>query len=354
METRLRAPLVRCLCVVSMLLAWVAATAGEAAAPAEVAGAPLDLVCAPARPVVHPGESVKLRAWLTDGAGRAVVRGVDFTWSASSGTLTGTDNADWTFGPADAGADGAAKATARLVARHASLGEARCEVVVYVAGADAAQPGPDRSAKLGARWFLLPDSSPPAGYGLYSYLLFRTPPGTDEARERYRKAVESYLLVVQPLEEMERHRRRSELDIVMLPLKHDVELPADLSDPKQAASVAQQFLAAYDYARAQEILADLEIDARAYRSGPYLVSTLPADAGAKEPLLVFDMSSVVPKLVWDWVSAFCSISAQQRSWGGTALTKLALNTRNALAVSAGDTPEVVAALKDWIQLVKTH
>src|SRR5262245_46759640 len=69
--------------------------------------------------------------------------------------------------------------------------------------------------------------------------------------ERYLKAIESYLLVLQPIEEMERHRRRSELNIMLLPVKHNIALPDNLAEPKQVAQAAQHVLAAYDYARAQ-------------------------------------------------------------------------------------------------------
>lgn len=57
----------------------------------------------------------------------------------------------------------------------------------------------DRSARLSGRALLLPTSSEPKGYGLYSYLLFDTPPRDDLERERYLKALESYLLVLKPI-----------------------------------------------------------------------------------------------------------------------------------------------------------
>ena len=83
-----------------------------------------------------------------------------------------------------------------------------------------APPGPDRSGRLSARAFLLTNHDEPNGYGLYSYLLFATPPQDDQEHERY--------------------RRRSELNIMLLPIKRNIALPDNLSDPTQAAQAAQR------------------------------------------------------------------------------------------------------------------
>ena len=171
-------------------------------------------------------------------------------------------------------------------------------------------------------------------------------------RPRYLKALESYLLVLQPMEELERHRRRSALNITLIPVKSIPELPTDLNDLKRAAQAAEHVLAAYDYARAKVLFEDL--GQRAIRSGPYLISRLPATAGSESIRLILNMSHVSPMLVWDWMRAFCALSAQERSWNTTAVTKLGLNTRNVIAVAANDTPEVLAALQTWVQVVHTR
>ncbi len=69
-------------------------------------------------------------------------------------------------------------------------------------------------------------------------------------------------------------------------------------------------------------------------------------------LLLFDMSRVEPFLVPDWLRTFTALTTQESSWSEITLSKLALNTRNALAVMARDTPEVVAGLTEWIQVFK--
>jgi hypothetical protein len=111
-------------------------------------------------------------------------------------------------------------------------------------------------------------------------------------------------------------------------------------------------LAAYDYARASALLANL--GKQMVSSGPFLVSIRPVVSNPSTLFLFLDMSRVTPKLVWDWVRAFCSLAAQERSWSEIELKRLALNIRNIIAVAAKTTPEVLGALQQWIQVVKAH
>jgi hypothetical protein len=209
---------------------------------------PLAVVCLPERPVAHPGESVVVRAWVVDASGKALTRPPRWIWSASIGTVDGTDTATWTLGKPVLGSTGALRATAKVVVQDPALGQGECELQLLVSKPSVAdQTGADRSARLmNGRALLLPTSSEPKGYGLYSYLLFDTPPKDDLERERYLKSLESYLLVLQPITELERHRRRSELNITLIPVKRNIELPDDLSSPKPASQAAEQVLAAYD------------------------------------------------------------------------------------------------------------
>lgn len=233
-----------------------------------------------------------------------------------------------------------------------ALGQGECELQLFVSKPPVAgEPG--RSARLSGRALLLPPpSSEPKGYGLYSYLLFDTPPKDDLERERYLKSLESYLRILQPIEELERHKRRSELNITLIPVKRNVEVPDDLSSPKRASQAAEQVLAAYDYARASVLLANL--GKQMGQSGPFLVSMSPRVSNPGTLFLFFDLSRVTPKLVGDWVRAFSLLAAQERSWSEIELERLALNIRNFLAVAAKTYPEVLGALQQLIQVVKAH
>jgi hypothetical protein len=317
--------------------------------PSATAAAAFSVLCAPERPVAHPGESVVVRAWVTDASGKALAPLV-FNWNVSTGTLSGGDVAMWRFEPIAVGDGSLIEARAKVVVQHHALGREECELNLYLV--DARVPSPDRSSTLTGRAFLLANNVEPPGYGLYSYLLFATPPKDDIERKRYLKALESYLLVLQPMEELERHRRRSTLNITLVPVKTIPELPTDLNDPKRVAQAAELVLAAYDYARAGVLFADL--GQLAIRSGPYLISRLPATTGSESVRLILNMSHVSPVLVWDWMRAFCALSAHENSWNKTAVTKLALNTRNVIAVAADETPGILAALQTWVQVVNTR
>jgi hypothetical protein len=347
--------LARLIGIVALLIVWIEAYAAKEIQRlgSDQPISPLAIVCLPGRPVAHPGESVVVRAWVVDVSGEALAQPPRWIWSASIGTVKGTDAAIWALGNPVLGSTGALRATAKVVVQDPVLGQGECELQLLVSKPSVVDKiGADRSARLSGRALLLPTSSEPKGYGLYSYLLFDTPPKDDLERERYLKSLESYLLVLQPIEELERYKRRSELNITLIPVKRNIELPDDLSSPKQASQAAEQVLAAYDYARASVLLANL--GKQAVSSGPFLVSVRPMVSNPGTLFLFFDMSRVTPKLVWDWVRAFCSLAAQERSWSEIEIKRLALNIRNILAVAAKTTPEVLGALQQWIQVVKAH
>jgi hypothetical protein len=252
--------LARFIGIMALLFVWIEACGAEGIQhlDADQPTSPLAVVCMPERPVAHPGESVVVRAWVVDASGKALTQPPRWTWSASIGTVDGTDAAIWALDNPVLGSKSALRATAKVVVQDQALGQGECELQLFVSkplGLD--QVGADRPARLSGRALLLPTSSEPKGYGLYSYLLFDMPPKDDLERERYLKSLESYLLVLQPIAELERHRRRSELNITLIPVKRNVELPGDLSSPRQASQAAEQVLAAYDYARASALLANL-------------------------------------------------------------------------------------------------
>ncbi len=347
--------LARFIGIMALLIVWIEAYGAKdiQRLDSDQPPSPLAVVCLPERPVAHPGESVVVRAWVVDVSGKALTQPPRWTWSASIGTVEGTDAAIWALGKPVLGSTGALRATAKVVVQDQALGQGECELQLLVSKPLVLEkPGTDRSARLSGRALLLPTSSEPKGYGLYSYLLFDTPPKDDLERERYLKSLESYLLILQPITELERYRRRSELNITLIPVKRNVELPDDLSSPKQASQAAEQVLTAYDYARASALLADL--GKQMVQSGPFLVSLRPTVSNPGTLFLFFDMSRVTPKLVWDCVRAFCSLAAQERSWSEIEFKRLALNIRNILAVAAKTTPEVLGALQQWIQVVKAH
>jgi hypothetical protein len=326
--------------LVGAVASWGLRAEHQAAVP----GASLQVVCTPDRPIAYPGASVTVRAWVTDASGRALDEDVSFAWTAATGTVRGRDVATWAIsgsGNSEFGKD----ITATLVARHPAHGAATCDARVHLLESDPALTRLAQPNRQSGRAFLLPVTSEPEGYGLYSYLIFAERPRDDNERERYLKAIESYLLVIDSIAALETTVPRRQLNITMLPIRRQVALPEDLSDARAVAQTAQEVLSVYHYERAKTLLG-----ADAAGGGPYLLSRVSGDGAAERPLFI-DMSHVVPRLVWDWVKAFCALASQERSWSGVTITKLGLNLRNVVAVAARDMTDVVGALNYWIQVL---
>lgn len=316
----------------------------EDAAAAKL-GTPLQVTCAPERPLLSPGETVTVWAWVSDPAGRA--GDAQLSWRTESGRIAGSgDTVQWAVPSAPVVAGNSRPARASVSARLGTAQATECEVQVLIV----APPRPEdaKGAQPFGRAFLLPQAAEPAGYGLTSHLLLAAPAQNDEERQRYLKAIEAVLRALPPIEELRQYLGPSQLNITLLPVKRKLTLPDSLT-PANLPQAAQQVLDAYDHARAQVLLA--ELDATARRGGPYLVSRTAADAGPQGQHLFFDMSHVVPRLVGDWVSAFCALAAQERSWTDETLKRLSLNTRNVIAVAAHATPDVLSNLEQWVRVL---
>jgi hypothetical protein len=161
------------------------------------------------------------------------------------------------------------------------------------------------------------------GYGLYSYLLFGSPPG-DGARERHPRP-EAYVGLIPDIAALERYIPPRELNIAYVPLT--------AAPDRQAA--ADRLLAQYDYARARSILRFL---AGGNREGPYIVSALrplggtAATAALPNPYLFQDLSTAPPHLVASWVKEFLNQAAQERFWEERSAERFALKLRVTVGV----------------------
>ena len=302
----------------------------------------LTVTCVADRPVAHPGEKISVTLWINGALGRAVV---DIKWRASVGKIAGNSTATWTLPTDDAKVSIEAPATARASVRDETLETGECRLQVYfvhrvVRRGETAQP------LLSGRTFLLSGKKEPEGYGLYSYILFGTPPRDDNERERYLKGLEAYLQVMQPIEELERYRDPHQLNITLVPLKAAIDLNRSFVKPDQARELAEKLLEIYDYSRAQVLLSDFGLNATT--SGPVLVSKRLLTKASQADRTVFDMSRVESTLVWQWTKAFCNIATQEISWTEATLRRFALNVRNVIAVAANITPQVKGELDDLL------
>jgi hypothetical protein len=191
----------------------------------------------------------------------------------------------------------------------------------------------------------LPSGEPEAdGFGLYSYLLFGSPPASDRETERYRAAVRA-LLAVPEVHEMRMYAPDSTLNLTYLPLARP---PADTS--------ADSLLAAYDYARARAIIRNVP-ELNDARDGPYFVSAVrPLTRGPSPgPRLVQNLTAVPPKLVGAWVDHFLAQAQRPGFWQGEAeQNDFALSLRTALSQAAEGLPEVQGALGRWIVWIREN
>lgn len=303
--------------------------------------------CAADQPVVHPGDSLVVRAWAVDAQGQPL-KAVSWRWNAPVGVLKGEAVAVWQFGGARLPRSGSVVlATVDGALSGRSL--LRCDVEVVLADPPAHAVDEGRGGEVSARAFLVTGQDAVPGYGLYSYVLLRAPSVDPTERARHVQAVAAYLLLIRPAAEMERYRRRSQMNLAALPVKRAVDLPEEPLGWPDALKLAERVLLDYDYDRAESLLADFEI--RGAGSGPYLVAALGRAAEGRRSGLVMDMSRVVPPLVVDWVRSFRSLATAERSWGSDAVVKLALGTRNAVAVAALNMPDVRASLSQWVRVV---
>jgi hypothetical protein len=311
------------------------------------ASAAIEVVCAAASPVIYSGEQVAVEAWMTDEKGARLPDNPTFRWSATVGKISGGARGEWSIGSIATRTP--ARATVQVDA--GDKGSESCEVAVLALPPREHVPGEtpaQRSKRLTGRLFLLPGKQEPAEYGLRSYLLFLAPPKNATEQQRQLRAIEAYLQVLVPTEElMAQNVRASEVNVTMLPLERAVELPQDLSNASAAQEAAARIARNYQYAIAQLLTRELETDLEG--GGPYLLSRGGADGRAT---LVIDMTGVDASLIWDWMKWFCWLTAQERSWNEITLGKLALKLRNVLAVTASTTPLVVKSMAHWVYLFK--
>jgi hypothetical protein len=323
--------------------------AGLATVPAAAAGADagtLQITCAPERPVMRPGESVRLNVWIADSRGLVPDVKPRLQWSTEHGRIDpGDGSATWTV-PADPVVPGNSvpiSATLRVIVGSVVAGQ-------YTARAAIAAPLPPDSPRgraLLGRALLLPGAAEPAGFCLTSYLLLPAVARDDEDRARQLRAIGALLRAVPPMEELLEYRKQAELAISLVPVTRKPVLP-DLRSHEGLAEAATRLLAVYDHTRAQVLLADLD---RSARQGPYLACRPRAAPGAQLAMPFFDMSRVVPKLVGDWVDAFCALVLQEPTWTDVTVRKLLLDMRNVIAVAARLTPDVLGDLDRWARLV---
>ena len=295
------------------------------------------IACIPQQPIVHVGEDVELTAFPP---APAITR-FQFIWKTTGGEIIGSGKrVTWSFRGM---MSGVYTSTVTVTNGEKTLGDCSIQVTVI----EVERGTPETTAPLPrttARAFLIAGGKEDTGYGLYSYLLFGSPP-TGSARDRYLKAIEAYLGLLPTVEDLRRYRPATKLNITYLPVK---ARPTNL--PK-----AEWVLENYDYARARVLL---DVVSSRYQTGPYIVSTLTplSSLQALPHDHLFQDLSLVPTqpddlLSW-WIRAFVSQAAQEQFWKPETGDLLALKVRTMISVEAAALPEVQKQLASWIAWVK--
>lgn len=202
---------------------------------------------------------------------------------------------------------------------------------------------------LTSRAFLLSDQREEPGYGLYSYILFGSPPN-DATRELYR-AVLADFLSLPTSQEAKKWTPLNQLNLTLIPIQGN-----------EAPSTAEQLLASYDFPRAAALLTKISCQQGAvpcgpHLGGPYIVSTvlpLSQQASVSDHFLYQDLSSVPPRIVPLWIDEFQKQAAQKDFWKKRNGPQAALKARTAIALlgdsltpteqAAGDFKKALASI----------
>jgi hypothetical protein len=179
--------------------------------------------------------------------------------------------------------------------------------------------------KITGKALLTDNQAETPGYGLYSYVLFDSPP-TAETKPHYLAIILACLKEFPDLGGLETKYRPEMLNAMYIPVTGDIK-PPSLDLKLQAEEILQQ----YNYRRAQTILDQLSKIQR--NGGPYLVSSLKpvSNSSGTEPFLFQDLAAVrlvasqddQKKLAYEWVLDFVDqvSNPQPTTWNRDTLVK---------------------------------
>jgi len=303
------------------------------APPGDPQTTPMEVSCSPDQPVAEIGSVMRVRAF----ASREQEQMQKYTWRVSVGTIQGSGSeAEWNLKGVPSGFS---KATVTVTNAGARVGECSMEVIVTEP-----ERGNQPMLRETTRTFLSKGQKEEAGYGLYSYLLLGSPPG-DANRARYLRAIEAYLDLILPLDDLQETVDHKKLNITYLLIK----------GPVPTRPTSQWLLDNYDFGRARVLL---DLIGGGHREGPYIISSLGPLSGvdALSTKYLFQDLSTVPTepkdLVSWWIREFQNQAAQVRFWKPQSVEILALRIRTTISVLATGLPEVQKQVATWVAWVK--
>ncbi|WP_141654401.1 hypothetical protein [Candidatus Nitrospira nitrosa] len=198
-----------------------------------------------------------------------------------------------------------------------------------------AQEGPrlatDRT-KITGQALLVGDQTEKADYGLYSYVLFESPP-TTETKPVYLAVLLACVREFPDLGGLTQKYRPESLNAMYIPVTRNTTdsqmSPPEYPEQNRLRSQAEEILQRYNYDRAKAILAQLSRIQR--NGGPYLLSSLKpvSTSSGANPFLFQDLAAVrlvasqedQNKMAYEWVLDFVDrvSNPQSSAWNRTTL-----------------------------------
>lgn len=169
--------------------------------------------------------------------------------------------------------------------------------------------------KRTGRTILVDNQAETVGYGLYSYLLFESPP-TPQTKPLYLAIISACLKEFPDLDGLRKEHRPESLNVIHLPVTRNISAPR-----------AEEILQYYSYERAQAILGQLSMIQR--NGGPYLASSLVpvSNSSRANQSLYQDLSAIhfvshqedQINIARNWVLGFVNQVSKPRAWDRATL-----------------------------------
>lgn len=189
------------------------------------------------------------------------------------------------------------------------------------------------------------------GFGLYSYILFKSRP-TVLNKSLYLEMISQTLRRAPKLDgHKDRDTRKKELNVTYFLIQ--TAAPKTEMKPEP---MAEWILEHYDYRRAGKIMRKAGV---LKQSGPLLLSAFQPLTSAASQIgsnsLIQNFSKIPPdrkNLISAWVNTFFNHVSIPQKWDDTSLSHLMLDLRTGIARAASSMPLIRESLMDWIKVYK--
>lgn len=209
--------------------------------------------------------------------------------------------------------------------------------------------------KIPVRDYLVGTDQEGKGYGLYSYLLFSSPPDSS-SRARYEMAVEAYLRLLSAEDIKEQRVPSYRMNVTYLFLRNEPSpevlrcLKAGCidADNKQIKIAIDWIVANYNYPRAAALLMRLP-DTSGGSLYIFSNSTPLFQKGDLSAYVIQDLSSTPVGVIRPWVKEFLTYSEQEPFGTKKDIRRLALHLISHIKTISSDLPKVKESVEEWIK-----